>query len=61
MREGFAKDFSLFALRKNIMDKHLPQIQKEYDVYFKRYVQTYVKETIRLYTSIKEFRLAKGM
>jgi hypothetical protein len=31
---------------------------KNYDVYFKRYVQTFVKETIRLYTNMKEFGLA---
>jgi hypothetical protein len=34
---------------------------KKYDVYFKRYIQTSVKETVRLYTSIKEFGLAKGV
>jgi hypothetical protein len=33
---------------------------KKYDVYFKRYVQTSVKETVRLYTSMKEFGLTKG-
>jgi hypothetical protein len=34
---------------------------KKYDVYFKRYVQSFVKETVRLYTSMKEFGLAKGV
>jgi hypothetical protein len=35
-----------------------PSNMKNYDVYFKRYVQTFVKETIRLYTNMKEFGLA---
>jgi hypothetical protein len=34
---------------------------KRYDVYFKRYVQTSLKEIVRLYTSMKEFELAKGV
>jgi hypothetical protein len=38
-----------------------PSNKKKYKVYFKRYVQTSVKETIRLYTSMKEFGLAKGV
>jgi hypothetical protein len=38
-----------------------PSNMKKYDVYFKRYVQTFVKETVRLYTSMKEFGLAKGV
>jgi hypothetical protein len=38
-----------------------PSNTKKYDVYFKRYVRTFVKETVRLYTSMKEFGLAKGV
>jgi hypothetical protein len=34
---------------------------KKYDVYFKKYVKTSMKETKRLYTSMREFGLAKGM
>jgi hypothetical protein len=34
---------------------------KKYDVYFKIYVQTYVKEIVRLYTSMKKFGLMKGV
>jgi hypothetical protein len=38
-----------------------PSNTKKYNVYFKRYIQTSVKETVRLYTSMKEFGLAKGV
>jgi hypothetical protein len=38
-----------------------PWNTEEYDVYFKRYVHTYVKETGRLYTSMKKFGLVKGV
>jgi hypothetical protein len=56
------EDFTLSSLRKNYEQTSLsPSNTKKYDVYFKRYVQTSVKETLRLYTSMKEFRLAKGM
>jgi hypothetical protein len=34
---------------------------KKYNVYFKEYVQTFVRELVGLYTSMKEFKLAKGM
>jgi hypothetical protein len=38
-----------------------PSNTKKYDVYFKRYVQTFVKESVSLYTSMKEFGLEKGV
>jgi hypothetical protein len=63
MKDGFAEDFTLSALRKKITNKYplgTSNTQK-YNVYFKRYAQTCVKETVRLYTSIKEFRLVKGV
>jgi hypothetical protein len=55
MKDGFAENFILSALRKKIMKKI--SNTKKYNVYFNRYVQTAVKETI----SMKEFGLAKGM
>jgi hypothetical protein len=62
MRDGFVEDFILFVFKKNYEQTSLsPSNTKKYYVYFKRYVQIYVKETIRLYTSIKEFGLAKGV
>ena len=33
----------------------------KYNVYFKTYIQTYGKETIRFHTSMKEFGLTKGV
>jgi hypothetical protein len=56
------KTYSIY-LKKKIMKKYLyvPQIKLKNDIYFKRYVQTSVKETVRLYTSMKEFGLAKGV
>jgi hypothetical protein len=38
-----------------------PSNTKKYDVYFKKYIQIPVKEIVRLYTSTKEFGLAKGL
>ena len=38
-----------------------PLNTKKYNVYFKRYVQAFVKEIVRLYTSMKEFGLTKGV
>jgi hypothetical protein len=62
MRDRFAENFTLYALRKNKMKKYLsPSNMKKYNVYFKRYVQISMKETIRLYTSMKEFGLGKGV
>jgi hypothetical protein len=53
---------SIFLEKKNYEKASLsPSNTKKYDVYFKRYVQTSVKETVRLYTSMKEFGLAKGV
>jgi hypothetical protein len=33
-----------------------PSDTKKYDVYFKRYIQTSVKETVRLYISMKDLQ-----
>jgi hypothetical protein len=62
MRDKFAKDLFYVPKEKNYEKTSLsPSNTKKYDVYFKRYVQTFVKETVRLYTSMKEFGLAKGV
>ena len=63
MKDGFGKNFILYALRKIIYGQtsKSPSNMEQYDVYFKKYIQTCMKETVRLYTSKKEFRLAKGM
>jgi hypothetical protein len=62
MRDGFAEDLLYFPrekkLRKNISKslkyKKIRCLLQEICTYYK-------KETIRLYTSMKEFGLAKGM
>jgi hypothetical protein len=48
MRDEFAEDFTLSALReKNYEQTSLsPPNTEEYDVYFNRYIQTYVEETL---------------
>jgi hypothetical protein len=62
MRDIFVEDFILSALKKNYEQKSLNSSNiKKYNVYFIIYVQICAKETIRLYTSIMEFRLAKDM
>jgi hypothetical protein len=59
MRDGFAEKFTLSSLRKRLLKKSLsPSNMEKYDVYF---IQTFVKETIRLYTSMKESGLAKDV
>jgi hypothetical protein len=56
MRDGCGEDFTLSILRKNYEQTSLSSLTIEkYDVYFKRYIQTYVKENLRLYTSMREF------
>jgi hypothetical protein len=54
------KTYSIFLKKKNYeqTSRSFSNIEK-YDIYFKRYVQTCVKKTVRLYTCMKEFRLAK--
>jgi hypothetical protein len=53
MDEGrICRRLTLFALRITSLS---PSNRKKYNVYIKRYVQTSMKETVRLYTSIKEF------
>jgi hypothetical protein len=62
MRDGFAEDFTPPCLEKFFYEKTSlsPSNTRKYDGYFKRYVHTFVKETVRLYRSMKEFGLAKG-
>jgi hypothetical protein len=50
MKDGFVEVFTL-----------CPSNTKKFDVYFKKYIQTCITKTIKLYISMKEFRLAKGM
>jgi hypothetical protein len=53
--------YSICLEKKNYEKTSIsPSNMKKYDVYFKSYVQTSVKETVRLYTCMKEFGLAKG-
>jgi hypothetical protein len=52
------ENFTLFSLRKYKLSS---SNTKKHNIYFKRYVQTSVKETVRLYTSMKEFGLVKGV
>jgi hypothetical protein len=54
--------YSICLKKKNHEKTYIsPSNIEKYDVYFKRYVQTSVKETVRLYISIKKFELAKGV
>jgi hypothetical protein len=48
MKNGFAEDFTLSALKQIIYEQTFlsPSYTKKYDVYFKRYLQTCVKETL---------------
>jgi hypothetical protein len=54
--------YSICLEEKNYEKTSLsPTNTKKYNVYFKRYVQTFLKEIVRLYTSMKEFGLAKDV
>jgi hypothetical protein len=62
MRDGFVENFySICFKKRKENDAQTPSNIEKYDVYFKRYAQICVKETVRLYTSMKEFGLAKGV
>jgi hypothetical protein len=55
------KNYSIFLKKNNEKNSLSPLNTEKYDVYFKRYVQIHAKETVRLYTSTKEFKLVKGV
>jgi hypothetical protein len=60
MKDIFAEDFILSTLRKiNEQTSLSPSNTKKYDVYFKRYAQICMKEIVRLYSNMKEFRVVK--
>jgi hypothetical protein len=60
--DRFVDDLLYLPLKKIYKQTYVsPLNTKKYNVYFKRYVQTCAKEIVRLYTSMKEFRLVEGM
>jgi hypothetical protein len=63
MRDWICGRLYSICLRKKIYEQTFlsPSNIEKYNVYLKRYVQPCVIEIIRLYTSMKEFRLAKGV
>jgi hypothetical protein len=61
LAQGWAKNTHTWRKNNNKNMSISPSNTKKYNVYFKRYVQTFVKETVRSYTSMKEFGLAKDV
>jgi hypothetical protein len=61
MRDGFANSFYYICLEIKIYEKTSisPSSTKKIDVYFKRYIQTSMEETVRLYISMKELDLRR--
>jgi hypothetical protein len=56
------KTYSIYLEKNNNENTSLsPSNMKKYNNYFKRYIQTSVKKTVRLYIDMEEFGLAKGV